>query len=98
MKNKYIERDKHELIKSIINHNEKIKQLESENEELAVAYDNAQKEIATLKNKIKQQKQALEFYADRENYKFHEVEGKPNLPIGNDNGRKARKELIEGVK
>lgn len=90
------ERDKQSLIKANIDKQQKIDSLQDELETLSSALHDARHEIRILKNKIERQKQTLEFYADEENYKFKDVAGNPSLEIGNDSGKRARKELIGG--
>src|SRR5690625_5249013 len=68
--------------------NEKEK-LHAENEELAVAYNNVQKEIYILKNKLESHRNTLKFYADETNY-----DAQYRLEIMRDSGDRARRELI----
>ena len=63
--------------------------LKDENETLSSALHDAQHEIRILKNKIKRQKQTLEFYADETIY-----DAQYKLEIMRDGGERARKELI----
>jgi len=68
--------------------NEKEK-LHAENEELAVAYNNVQKEIYILKNKLESHRNTLKFYADETN-----CDAQYRLEIMRDSGDRARRELI----
>src|SRR5690625_207606 len=61
----------------------------AENEELAVAYNNVQKEIYILKNKLESHRNTLKFYADETNY-----DAQYRLEIMRDSGDRARRELI----